>query len=63
LFSNLFLIGAILLSILLQVAVVYMPVMNIIFKTTPLALCHWAYIGAVMAMMFVLGTIIVKLIK
>jgi len=40
-----------------------MPVMNIIFKTTPLALCHWAYIGAVMAMMFVLGTIIVKLIK
>ena len=62
LFSNLFLIGAILLSVLLQVAVVYVPVMNIIFKTTPLALYHWVYICAVMAVMFVLGTIIAKLI-
>jgi len=62
LFSNLFLIGAILLSVLLQVAVVYVPVMNIIFKTTPLALYHWGYIGAVMAVMFVIGTIIAKLI-
>ena len=62
LFSNLFLIGAILLSVLLQVAVVYVPVMNVIFKTTPLALYHWGYIGVVMAVMFVLGTIIAKLI-
>ena len=62
LFSNLFLIGAILLSVLLQVAVVYVPVMNIIFKTTPLALYHWVYIGAVMAVMFVLGTIIARVI-
>jgi len=62
LFSNLFLIGAILLSVLLQVAVVYVPVMNVIFKTTPLALYHWGYIGAVMAVMFVIGTIIAKLI-
>jgi len=29
---------------------------------TPLALYHWGYIGAVMAVMFVLGTIIAKLI-
>jgi Ca2+-transporting ATPase len=62
LFSNLFLIGAILLSVLLQAAVVYVPVMNVIFKTTPLALYHWGYIGAVMAVMFVIGTIIAKLI-
>jgi len=62
LFSNLFLVCAILLSVLLQVAVVYVPVMNVIFKTTPLALYHWGYIGAVMAVMFVLGTIIAKLI-
>jgi len=62
LFSNLFLIGAILLSVLLQVAVVYVPVMNVIFKTTTLALYHWGYIGAVMAVMFVIGTIIAKLI-
>jgi len=63
LFSNLFLIGAILLSVLLQVAVVYVPVMNVIFKTTPLALYHWGYIGAVMAVMFVIGPIIAKLIR
>jgi len=47
---------------LLQVAVVYVPVMNVIFKTTTLALYHWGYIGAVMAVMFVIGTIIAKLI-
>jgi Ca2+-transporting ATPase len=62
LFSDLFLIGAILVSVLLQIAVVYVPVMNIIFKTTPLALYQWGYISAVMAVMFVLGTIIAKLI-
>jgi len=62
LFSNLFLIGAILLFVLLQAAVVYVPVMNVIFKTTPLTLYHWGYIGAIMAVMFVLGTIIAKLI-
>ncbi len=61
-FSNMFLVGAISFSVLLQVAVVYMPVMNIIFKTTPLALYHWGYIGVVMAMMFVIGIIIAKLI-
>jgi Ca2+-transporting ATPase len=60
LFSNLFLIGAIMLSVLLQVAVVYVPVMNVIFKTTPLAFYHWSYIGAVMAVMFVIGTITAK---
>jgi Ca2+-transporting ATPase len=63
LFSNPFLIGAIVLSVLLQVAVVYVPVMNIIFKTTPLSLYHWGSIGAVMAAMFVVGTIIVKLMQ
>jgi len=41
LFSNLFLIGAILLSLLLQATVVYVPVMNVIFKTTPLSITHW----------------------
>jgi len=61
LFSNPFLIGAILLSVLLQVAVVYVPVMNVIFKTTPLAFYHWGYIGVVMAVIFVIGTIIARL--
>jgi Ca2+-transporting ATPase len=60
LFSNPFLIGAILLSVLLQVAVVYVPVMNVVFKTAPLSLFHWLYIASVMAAMFILGTITVK---
>jgi Ca2+-transporting ATPase len=62
-FSNPFLIGAIILSVLLQVAVVYVPVMNVIFKTTALALYHWVYICAVMAVMFVIGKVIAKQIN
>jgi len=62
-FSNPFLLGAILLSVLLQVAVVYVPVMNVVFKTTPLALYHWGYMGAVMAAMFVVGTLVAKQIN
>lgn len=60
LFSNPHLIGAVVLSILLQLAVVYVPVMNLVFKTRPLALHHWGYILAVMVVMFVVGTVAVK---
>jgi len=62
-FSNTSLIGAIILSVLLQVAVVYVPVLNIVFKTTALTLYHWGHIGAVMAILFVAGTIIAKQIN
>lgn len=62
-FSNLYLIGAIIFSVLLQVAVVYVPVMNIIFKTTPLSLYHWGYMGAVMAIIFVIGVVLTRLIN
>ncbi|MBW2565234.1 MAG: cation transporting ATPase C-terminal domain-containing protein, partial [Deltaproteobacteria bacterium] len=62
-FSNLYLIGAIILSVLLQMAVVYMPVMNIVFKTTALSHYHWGYMGAVMAIMFVMGAVITRLIN
>jgi Ca2+-transporting ATPase len=62
-FSNPYLLGAIILSVLLQVAVVYVPVMNIVFKTTALTLHHWVYICAVMAVMFVIGTVIAKQIN
>ncbi len=62
-FSNLYLIGAIILSVLLQVAVVYVPVMNIVFKTTPLNLYHWGYMGAVMAVIFIIGVVITRLIN
>jgi Ca2+-transporting ATPase len=61
-FSNPYLIGAVVLSVLLQVAVVYVPVMNIVFRTTPLALHHWAYILVVMVVMFLLGRLIARLI-
>jgi Ca2+-transporting ATPase len=60
-FSNLYLIGAIIFSVLLQVAVVYVPVMNIVFKTTALTLYHWGYMGVVMAITFVIGTIMTRL--
>ena len=62
-FSNLYLIGAIVLSVLLQAAVVYVPVMNVIFRTTELDLYHWIYICVVMTVMFAIGTIIAKQIN
>jgi len=62
-FSNLYLIGAIILSVLLQVAVVYVPVMNIVFKTTALAPYHWGYMGAVMAVTFAIGAVMTRLIN
>jgi len=34
--------------------------MNVFFKTVPLALYHWGYMGAVMAVMFVMGTVVAK---
>jgi magnesium-transporting ATPase (P-type) len=58
LFSNPYLIGAVMLSVLLQIAVVYVPVMNLVFKTTALSLHHWTYIAAVMAILFLIGTFI-----
>jgi len=62
-FSNLYLMGAIALSLLLQVAVVYVPVMNVIFKTGPLALHHWAYMGAVTVVIFILGMVAAGLVS
>ena len=62
-FSNPYLLGAIVLSVLLQLAVVYVPVMNIVFKTTALAPYHWGYMGAVMAAMFMIGMVIAKQIN
>jgi Ca2+-transporting ATPase len=62
-FSNMYLIGAIILSVLLQVAVVYVPVMNIVFKTTALNLYHWGYMGAMMAIIFLIGVVLTRLIN
>ena len=57
-FSNGYLIGAILLSILLQVSVVYTPLMNMVFKTRPLSLHHWGFIIVIMLAMYVIGSFI-----
>jgi magnesium-transporting ATPase (P-type) len=46
LFTNLWLWGAVALSLLLQVAVVHVPVLNIAFSTAPLALNQWLLCAA-----------------
>ncbi len=38
LFSNLYLLGAVVLTVLLQLAVIYLPFLNAIFKTAPLSI-------------------------
>ena len=62
-FSNPYIIGAIILSVLLQIAVVYVPMMNIVFKTTALAPYHWGYMGAMMTAMFVVGMVVTGIIN
>ncbi len=61
-FSNLYLLGAMVLSLLLQAAVVYLPVMNTLFETTPLTVRHWAYMGAVTVVIFILGMVAARLV-
>jgi P-type Ca2+ transporter type 2C len=61
-FSNLYLVGAMVLSILLQLAVVYLPVMNTVFKTVPLALHHWVYMGTATVLIFILGMMAARLV-
>jgi Ca2+-transporting ATPase len=62
-FSNMYLVGAIGLSVLLQIAVIYVPVMNTIFKTTALNLNHWSYIIVVMIALFIIGKMLTMLIN
>lgn len=44
LFSNVYLVGAVGLSILMQLAVIYLPFLQDIFQTVPLAWEHWVLI-------------------
>ncbi len=62
-FSNPLLLGALLLSMLLQAAVVYLPFMNTIFSTVPLGIGHWLHIAAAAAVMAVAGLSAVFLIN
>jgi Ca2+-transporting ATPase len=43
-FSNIFLVGAVMLSVALQLSVVYVPVLQQLFKTVPLGASDWALI-------------------
>jgi len=51
-FSNKYLIGAIIISVLLQVAVIYTP-LSFFFKTVPLSLMDWGYAVLVSSSVFV----------
>lgn len=53
-FSNMWLSGAVLLSILLQLLVIYWHPMNRVFGTTPLSATDWVWVLGVSAMGFVL---------
>jgi len=54
LFSNKYLILAVVASILMQLAIIYTP-LNIAFKTTPLALIDWGYILLAAAIIWVVA--------
>jgi Ca2+-transporting ATPase len=58
LFSNKWLLGAIALSVLLQIGVVHLPFMNPIFGTTALTLFDWALAAAIGASVLVFGEIV-----
>ena len=60
-FSNKYLIGAIVISILLQVIVIYTP-LAIFFKTVPLSLVDWIYIILMSSTVLIFGETI-KLIR
>lgn len=61
-FSNKWLIGAILLSVGLQLAVVYIPQFNTIFSTTPLSAMDWLFVIIISSSILWIGEII-KLVK
>jgi magnesium-transporting ATPase (P-type) len=55
LFTNPLLWGAIALSLLLQVAVVHVPLLNDAFDTTPLSLAQWGVCAALGSAVLVVG--------
>ena len=61
-FSNKWLILAILFSVGLQLAAVYTPLGGFI-RTVPLGLAHWQMIGIALVSVLVVGTIVTKLIR
>ena len=62
-FSNMYLILAVVSSITLQLLVVYIPALNKIFKTVPLGLWEWAQIIIVGIILYIGDIIITALIR
>ncbi len=60
LFSNKWLIGAVALSVLLQVAVIYIPFLNTAFGTIPLKAIDWVWSIAISASVLVFGEVVKK---
>ncbi|PIN99133.1 MAG: hypothetical protein COT90_00925, partial [Candidatus Diapherotrites archaeon CG10_big_fil_rev_8_21_14_0_10_31_34] len=61
-FSNKWLIGAVITSIALQLAVIYSP-LNVFFKTVPLGITEWTAIIAVSIILFLASIGFNKIIK
>ncbi|MBI2135702.1 calcium-translocating P-type ATPase, SERCA-type [Candidatus Woesearchaeota archaeon] len=61
-FSNIYMVSAILISLLLQLAVVYIPMMQLIFDTVALSLVDWAFIVLASMFVLILGVIAHKII-
>ncbi|MFC1801300.1 calcium-translocating P-type ATPase, SERCA-type [Nanoarchaeota archaeon] len=57
LFNNKWLLGAILLSVVLQLAVVYVPFLNGLFSTTPLSAVDWIFCIAISSSVLWFGEI------
>jgi Ca2+-transporting ATPase len=53
LFSNPALLGAVLLTVLAQIAVIYLPVLNAVFRTVPLSLTQLATCFGIGSIVFV----------
>lgn len=60
-FSNRFLISALLSSFTLQLIVLYVPDLRIIFGTVPLGWVEWGVIAGITVVVFCLGTFVTKL--
>ncbi|MFH1668681.1 MAG: calcium-translocating P-type ATPase, SERCA-type [Candidatus Woesearchaeota archaeon] len=62
LFSNKWLLGAVAISLGLQLMVIYTP-LNVFFKTVPLGGLPWLYMSAAVVGVFVIGNIFTRIIK
>lgn len=62
LFSNVYLILAIILSIFMQISIIYIPILATIFKIIPLTVMDWVYIIIVSSSVLIVGEMI-KMIR